>query len=71
MAFYIRTYELTKALLSFEKDHLDVISVDINELHDPGEDPSTSLIITGVNSASPEFAEDEWLDSDESLSKFF
>ena len=70
--FYIRTFDLTKLLLSYEKDHLDVIGL---SLTDPDDDPECggppSLVITGVNSSDPDICSEEFVDSDESLSNLF
>lgn len=70
--FYIRTSDLTKTLLSFEKDHLDVIHLTIE---DPDDDPDlggpASLWIEGVNSSSPEVSFEDSIDSDESLADLF
>lgn len=70
--FYIRTFDLTKKLLSFEKDHLDVIQLSIEE---PDDDPDyggpASLWIQGVNSSDPERSMEDSIDSDDSLADLF
>lgn len=69
---YIRTYDLVKKLLSFEKEHLDVVCLSIT---DPDDDPEyggpASLWIQGVNSADPGIAPEESIESDESLADLF
>ena len=69
---YLRTYDLTKLALSFEKQHLDTICL---EVLDPDEDPEycgpASLWITGVNSSDPEDAVEDSVESDESLADLF
>ena len=70
--FYIRTFDLTKKLLSFEKDHLDVICLSID---DPDDDPDyegpVSLTIEGVSSSDPGIPFGESINSDESLAELF
>ena len=70
--FYIRTHDLVKKLLSFEKDHLDVVCLSIS---DPDDDPEyggpASLWIQGVNTSNPGITPEESIESDESLSGLF
>jgi len=70
--FYIRTSDLVKTLSSFEKDHLDVVCLSIE---DPDDDPElggpASLWIQGVNSSDPDIVSEDSIDSDESLADLF
>ena len=70
--FYIRTSDLTKKLLSFEKAHLDVVCLSIE---DPDDDPEyggpASLWIQGVNSSDSDIVSEDSIDSDESLADLF
>ena len=69
---YLHTYDLTNLALSFEKQHLDVVCLDII---DPDDDPEyggpAALSVSGVNSSDPDFACDESIDSDDSLADLF
>ncbi len=69
---YLHTYDLTKLALSFEKQKLDVICLDIL---DPDDDPEYGgpavLSISGVNSSDPDFPAEDSIDSDDSLADLF
>lgn len=69
---YLHTYDLTKLALSFEKQNLDVVCL---EVLDPDEDPEyggpASLWISGVNSSDPEDTAEDSVESDESLADLF
>ena len=72
-SFYIRASVLKDLIVSFEKDHLDVLSLNILEADDdPEYGGPSSLWIQGANSSAHDnIAYEESIDSDESLSEFF
>lgn len=71
-AVFVKTYDLAKMLLSFEKDKLDVVCLEIAEADDDEEyGGPASLQISGVNSRDPEFASEDSIDSDDSLADLF
>lgn len=70
--FYIRTFDLSKMLLSLEKDHQDVLCLSItDEDDDPEYGGPPSLFISSVNSSDPDDTKEDSIESDESLADLF
>lgn len=69
---YVRTFDLTKKLLSMEKQGLDVVCLSIEEADDnPDCGGPAALYISGANSHDPGLLVDDSIDSDESLAGLF
>lgn len=69
---FLRTFDLTKLAMSFEKQKLDTVCL---EILDPDDDPEyggpAALSISGVNSSDPDFPAEDSIDSDDSLADLF